>query len=245
MSRRIQAKSPLVAQYMKSNGHRLYKWGLCDHELDCILYFCLWQLVQYQDANPNDDLPEYQRFWRFARREFATVWRELNHLKGLPGESRYKLHDEIDPTEPDSSANPSAIAECLESLESLTDRQKGLLSAIPGSGRQGRAIAKDMDGESIETAEKQLQSIKVTLKTGEAPMTQGIKEQIICHLGLEPGKSASIRAKNVLAVARRELSLSIPRGSRYNRKQCNQIMGWLKSNARPQWFQTSNPNIRR
>ena len=123
-----------------------------------------------------------------------------------------------------------------------------------GAGTQGQAasgkaadvgFAQDMDGESVETAEKQLHAIKVALKTGQAPHTQGIKERIISHLGLEPGKSASIRAKNVLTVARRELSLSIPRGSRYNRRQCDQIMGWLKGNARPQWFAASNPNIQR
>ena len=244
LSKRIAANTDLIPRYMARNGARLYKWGLTRSEIDSHLQTALWHTFAYRDIY-NDPLGEYERFWRFGRREFATVWRERNHVKGLPGQSRYKIHEEPDPTEPDDSGNPADLAECLESLEALTDRQKGILTAIAGSGRQGRAIAQDMEGESVETAEKQLHAIKVALKTGQPPNTQGIKEQIISHLGLEPGKSASIRAKNVLAVARRELSLSIPRGSRYNRRQCDQIMGWLKGNARPQWFAASNPNIQR
>jgi hypothetical protein len=248
MSHRIQDHMHLVRRYKASNGSKLYKWGLTETEIDCHLYSALWQAIEYRDTH-HDDLPEYQRFWRFARREFATVWKERNHVKGLPGASLYQISDEPDDREPDDSGDPADLASCLQVLVSLTDRQKGrraegqkgILSAIPGSGRQGRAIAYDIAGEPVQTAEKQLQGIRSTIKTGKAPNTQGIKEMIIGYLGIEPGKSASIRAKNVLAVARRELDLSIPRGSRYNRKQCEQIMGWLEVNARPQWFQANNP----
>ena len=34
MSLRIQEKSHLVAKYVKTNGPRLYRWGLTDSELD-------------------------------------------------------------------------------------------------------------------------------------------------------------------------------------------------------------------
>ena len=33
MSKRIKGKSHLVRMYVKSNGPRLYKWGLTDHDL--------------------------------------------------------------------------------------------------------------------------------------------------------------------------------------------------------------------
>ena len=91
MSKRIAEESDLVAIYMKANGPRLYKWGLTDHELDCFLYTALWHTIQYLDDHPNDDLPEYQRFWRFARQELSKAWKELNHTKGLPGQNLYQM----------------------------------------------------------------------------------------------------------------------------------------------------------
>lgn len=241
MSQRIKEKSHLVAQYVKSNGPRLYKWGLTDHELDCFLYTALWQTVLYLDEH-DDDISEYQRFWRFARRELSKAWRELNHVKGLPGESLYQLHEEPDIAQSEYGGNPEQLAGAIESLESLTDRQKAILSAIGGSGnRRAEAVAESLGEASGDVVLKQLEVVRTVIKTGEAPNTEGIKVQIIDYLGLEHGKSASIRAKNVLAVARRELDISIPRGSRYNRKQCDQIMAWLEANARAQWFQANNP----
>ena len=83
----------------------------------------------------------------------------------------------------------------------------------------------------MEVIEKQLDGVRGMLEGTAAPKVQGIKQQIIEYLGIEAGKPASIRAANVLKVARKELSLTIPRGSRYTRKQGDEIMAWLTANG--------------
>jgi hypothetical protein len=229
MSRRIQDKMDLVRIYMVRNGGRLYKWGLTQSEIDSHLHYALWQFLLYIDAHPNDELSEYRRFWRFARREFGNVWRTMNHAKGRPGENLYEFNEspeDLDTLKADSYSNPEDLVTCLRALDSLTDRQKAILGALPGSGnRRCEAVAEQLGEASGDVVLKQLAVVREVILTGEAPNTQGIKAQITDFLGMEHDKAASIRCKNVLAVARRELDLSIPRGSRYNRKQCDQVMG--------------------
>jgi hypothetical protein len=229
MSRRITDKNYLLRKFVASNGSKYYKnWRLTSQELTTYLLAAIWKTIQHQDANPEDDLPEYQRFHRFARRELSVVWRELNKAKGRK-ENLFEIRDsELDMSIiSDDSINPRELANCVELLESLPKRQQLILSTLPGAGnRRGAAVGEEL-GMSMAVVQVQLNAVRTTLQTGEVQVTQGLKTRIIEYLGLEQGTAAKSKAGHVLAKARKELGIVIPKGSRYTHKQCEQVMKWI------------------
>ena len=247
MSLRIQDKMHHVRKFMGVQGRKYYSWGLTPNELECHLSLALWLALAYRDANPDDTMTEYQRFYWKAKTELSSVWRGVAKEQGRV---RSNLYDEsasivaksteLAEAAVQDNTDPQQIVEMLEILASLTDTQQAILENMSGAGEQTYSeMAQALRLSSEQAVNKQLMAVRKAILSG-VPPNVGMESQILTYLGLD-GKEYNRRVRSILEKARNELGIVLKRNERHNRKQSEKIMEWLKANARPQWFQANNP----
>ena len=232
MTLRINAALPHLNRYKSTHARKYLSWGLTPGEFQTHLLYALWQTIEYRDQHPDDFMEFYQRFWWQSRAEFARVWAHLSKAQGRKQSEAYDLDktlvivsDDLVDLAGHDNDDPADHCALQEALDGLTDRQRAVLDALPGSTDHDGVVARTgLSGRNEVT--RQLDQIRTAIVSDKAPQVQGIIAQVMEKCGVK--RAAATRR---IQRAREALGIYIPRGGSYTRQQEAQVMAWIQSPA--------------